>query len=99
MSLDQNKIEELIRDKTKSPEEIIAELTAMIEEAHPLPAFEDGETLLLHEFEARFKAHYCRGNVTHFYQWPVRVSVDQRGNVTLHLGRTLEERKKELADE
>lgn len=58
--------------------------------------FQDGEVILMHEFERRFKRAYCGGVEPHYLQWVVRVEVDRVGNVTLRLGRSLEEIKKDL---
>ncbi|HWP58992.1 MAG TPA: hypothetical protein VNL14_13955 [Candidatus Acidoferrales bacterium] len=84
--LDLDKIRDLIR--TEEDAEILQEkLRAMIEEAHPVPAFTDGEVMPLYQFEARFKKAFCCGNETRFAQWPVRVNVDGEGRLSLHFER------------
>lgn len=71
--LDVEKIRELIRDKSKPPEELVRELTAMIEQAHPAAAFADGEKMAMREFVARFKRAFCEGSEVRFWQCRVRI--------------------------
>ena len=82
--LDLDKVIELIRAE-EDPEKLGRELKAMIEEAHPAPAFAAGEIMPMHEFVARFKKAVCEGNETRFWQWPVRIEYDENGALAIRL--------------
>lgn len=69
-------------------------VTAMYPVAKPI--FRDGEVMLLHEFERRFKKAFCNGIEPHFHQWPVMVRVDSRHNLSVQFGKTLDAIKEEL---
>ncbi len=86
----------IARDKDAAPPDVERKTAALIERNFPRKEFRDGECILMHEFQSRFRKAFCRGIEPHFAQWPVRVHVDQRDNISLTLGKTLEQIKAEL---
>ena len=102
-AVDRQRVEEFINDATKiarnrnAPVEDIGRLTTeLIESNFPRPAFKDGEVILMHEFQRRFKRAYCRDIEPHWAQWPVMVRIDGRGNLSIQLGKTLAQIKADL---
>ena len=82
--LDLDAVTALIREE-KDPAALQTKLTAMIEEAHPVSPFRDGEIMPLYEFERRFKKYFC-GNVEPVYQQrQVKVLIDQKQGLMLSL--------------
>ncbi len=77
-------IEKLIREE-KDPAALQAKLAAMIEEAHPAPAFEDGETMPYYEFEQRFKKAFCGNVEPRLQQHQVRVILHPQSGLLLEL--------------
>ena len=78
MKLDLEEVRRLIREM-EDPEELQQKLKGMIEEAHPVVLFTDGETVEMHVFEGRFKQYVCQGNEALYLQWPVQVFVAEDG--------------------
>ena len=88
---------ETIKEIT-DPVELQRQLREMVEAEYPVAApFADGETMLLHEFERRFKKAFCRNIEPQFRQWPVLVRVDTRGNLSAQFGKTLDQITADLA--
>lgn len=85
MPLDLDLVHELIREED-DPVELQRKLKQMIEEAHPAPAFQDGEAMPMHVFVDRFKCCVCHGNESTFWRWPVRVVCSPGGELLLALG-------------
>ena len=88
----------IAHDKDAPPEEIEQKTADLIQANFPRSEFRDGECILMNEFERRFKRAFCKGIEPHYHQWPVRVDVDQKG-ITLRLGKTLDQIKKELNED
>lgn len=82
--LDLDTMTALIREE-KEPAVLRAKLTAMIEEAHPVSPFMDGEIMPFHEFERRFKKFFCYDVEPIYLRRMVKVVIDPAEGLMLSL--------------
>lgn len=82
--LDLDAITALIHEE-KDPAALQAKLVAMIQEAHPVNPFKDGEIMPLYEFERRFKKFFCYDVEPIYLRRMVKVVIDPAEGLMLSL--------------